>query len=71
MRHIAGAVGAGPRDWAQSETGRAAWLAAAAEDLKQHRGRSLVHAGREQPDDMHLLVTRSTARSGISARRSG
>ena len=56
LRYIAGAVGAGPREWTQSETGRASWLAAAAEDLSAHRGRVLVHAGRGQPEDVHLLV---------------
>ena len=56
LRYIAGAVGAGPREWTQLETGRAAWLAAAAEDLSAHRGRVLVHAGSEQPEEVHLLV---------------
>src|SRR5205085_8342674 len=46
MRFIAGAVGAGPREWTQIEGAHAAWLAAASEDLLQHRGRALVHAGR-------------------------
>ena len=56
LRYIAGAVGAGPREWTQLETGRASWLAAAAEDLSAHRGRVLVHAGSGQPEDVHLLV---------------
>ena len=56
LRYIAGAVGAGPREWTQLETGRASWLAAAAEDLGAHRGRVLVHAGSGQPEDVHLLV---------------
>jgi Fe-S-cluster-containing dehydrogenase component len=34
----------------------AAWLKAAADDLTQHKGRSLVHAGREQPVEIHLLA---------------
>ena len=56
LRFIAGAVGAGPREWTQLESGRASWLAAAAEDLSKHRGRVLVHAGSGQPEDLHLLV---------------
>ena len=56
LRHIAGAVGAGPREWTQAETGRNPWLAAAAADLTAHRGDVLVHAGREQPTEIHLLV---------------
>ena len=58
LRYIAGAVGAGPREWTQSETGRTphGWHAAAAEDLIAHRGGVLVHAGREQPAEIHLLV---------------
>ncbi|MGE0260847.1 MAG: TAT-variant-translocated molybdopterin oxidoreductase [Alphaproteobacteria bacterium] len=56
LRHIAGAVGAGPREWTQTETGRAPWLAAAAEDLVAHRGHVLVHAGREQPAEVHRLA---------------
>ena len=56
MRHLAAAVGAGPQEWAQSQTKDASWLAAAAQDLMQHKGRALVHAGREQPVEVHLLA---------------
>jgi molybdopterin-containing oxidoreductase family iron-sulfur binding subunit len=56
VRHLAGAVGAGPKEWAQAKIQHAAWLTAAAEDLLQHGGRALVHAGREQPVEMHLLA---------------
>jgi MoCo/4Fe-4S cofactor protein with predicted Tat translocation signal len=56
LRHVAGVVGAGPQDWTQSQTKDAAWLKTAAQDLLQHRGRMLVHAGREQPVDIHLLA---------------
>ena len=37
MRHLAAAVGAGPREWAQSQTKDASWLTAAAQDLTQHK----------------------------------
>jgi MoCo/4Fe-4S cofactor protein with predicted Tat translocation signal len=55
-RYLAAAVGAGPQQWAQAQMENAAWLKAAAEDLMDHRGRVLVHAGREQPAEIHLLV---------------
>jgi MoCo/4Fe-4S cofactor protein with predicted Tat translocation signal len=56
LRYLAGSLGAGPREWAQQNHTRSAWLNALADDLMQHRGRVLVHAGREQPADIHLLV---------------
>ena len=56
MRYLASSVGAGPQQWAQQQTPHAAWLAAAAQDLMQHKGRCLVHAGREQPAEVHLLA---------------
>ncbi len=56
MRHLAAAVGAGPQEWTQSQTKDASWLTAAAHDLTQHKGRALVHAGREQPVEVHLLA---------------
>ncbi len=57
LRYIAGAVGAGPREWTQSETGRASWLAAAARGSDRSiAARVLVHAGREQPAEVHLLA---------------
>ena len=49
-------LGAGPQEWKQPSLKDAAWLDAAAEDLVQHHGRVLVHAGREQPAEMHLLA---------------
>src|SRR5205814_2060028 len=45
-----------PQEWAQSQTKVASWLAAAAHDLMQHKGRALVHAGREQPVEVHLVA---------------
>ena len=55
LRYLAASVGAGPQRWAARETPHAGWLSAAAQDLMQHRGRALVHVGREQPVDHHLL----------------
>jgi molybdopterin-containing oxidoreductase family iron-sulfur binding subunit len=56
LRYIAGAVGAGPREWTQVETGRTGWLAAAAAELLANRDGVLIHAGREQPTEIHLLA---------------
>ena len=56
MRYLAGAVGAGPKEWAQTQVKGRTWLNAAAQDLMQHHGRALVHAGREQPVEIHLLA---------------
>jgi MoCo/4Fe-4S cofactor protein with predicted Tat translocation signal len=55
-RYLAAALGAAPSAWTQQEIAQAAWLSAAAEDLKHHRGRALVHAGREQPAEIHALA---------------
>ncbi|HEY7242829.1 MAG TPA: TAT-variant-translocated molybdopterin oxidoreductase [Xanthobacteraceae bacterium] len=54
-RYLAGLVGAGPQQWSQSDNAHSAWLKAAADDLARHKGRALVHAGREQPVEIHLL----------------
>jgi MoCo/4Fe-4S cofactor protein with predicted Tat translocation signal len=56
MRYLASAVGAAPQGAAQPQTKDSDWLKAAAQDLVQHRGRALVHAGREQPIEIHLLA---------------
>ncbi len=56
LRYLAGLLGAGPAEWSQQETVHASWLKAAADDLAGHKGRALVHAGREQPADVHLLA---------------
>ncbi|HUC12254.1 MAG TPA: TAT-variant-translocated molybdopterin oxidoreductase [Stellaceae bacterium] len=56
MRYLAAITGAGPQDWQQTPVADAAWLRAAADDLNQHKGRVLVHAGREQPVEIHLLA---------------
>ncbi len=56
MRYLAGLLGAGPQEWSQQQNVQAAWLKAAADDLSQHKGNALVHAGREQPAEVHTLV---------------
>jgi len=56
MRYLAGLLGAGPSEWAQQENAHAAWLKAAADDLSHHKGSALVHAGREQPAEVHVLT---------------
>jgi MoCo/4Fe-4S cofactor protein with predicted Tat translocation signal len=56
MRYLTAAVGVGPQDWKQAQPKEAAWLDAAAQDLLQHRGHAIVHAGREQPVEIHLLA---------------
>src|SRR5205823_10971750 len=55
LRHLAGTVGGGPSEWLQSASPQAGWLKAAAEDLQQHRGHSLIHLGPEQPAVLHML----------------
>src|SRR5205823_12203066 len=55
LRHLAGTVGGGPSEWLQSDSPQAGWLKAAAEDLQQHRGHSLIHLGPEQPATLHIL----------------
>jgi molybdopterin-containing oxidoreductase family iron-sulfur binding subunit len=56
LRFVAGSLGAGPQEWAQQNNERYAWLKALADDLAQHKGRALVHAGREQPAEIHGLA---------------
>ena len=56
VRYLAGLLGAGPAEWSQQENAHAAWLKAAADDLAQHKGNALVHTGREQPADVHILA---------------
>jgi MoCo/4Fe-4S cofactor protein with predicted Tat translocation signal len=56
LRYLAGLLGAGPQEWAQQDNAQAAWLKAAADDLAQHKGNALVHAGREQSVAVHVLV---------------
>ncbi len=56
LRYLVGRLGAGPQDWSQQSGPHSAWLQAAAHDLTQHKGRALVHAGREQSAEIHTLV---------------
>ena len=39
-----------------ADLAHAQWLKSAADDLGQHRGTALVHAGREQPLEVHVLA---------------
>jgi molybdopterin-containing oxidoreductase family iron-sulfur binding subunit len=56
LRHLAALLEAGPQQWAEADNGHSAWLKAVADDLKQNKGKTLVHAGREQPVEVHLLT---------------
>ena len=56
LRYLAAGVGVGPQEWKHAPPKDAAWLDAAAQDLVKNRGRVLVHAGREQPAEIHLLA---------------
>ena len=56
LRYVAGLVGAGPQDWTRQENVPSHWLKALADDLQQNKGKVLVHAGREQPAEVHLLT---------------
>jgi hypothetical protein len=56
MRCLAALVGAGPAEWRQQDVPQRGWLVAASRDLLTHHGRALVHAGREQPEEIHMLA---------------
>ena len=56
LRYVAGLVGAGPQEWTQQENVPSHWLKALADDLQQNKGKVLVHAGREQSVEVHLLT---------------
>ena len=56
LRYLAGLLGAGPQEWSQQDNRHAEWLKAAAADLVQNKGSALIHAGREQPVEVHLLA---------------
>ncbi len=56
MQYMASLLGAGSQQGSQQDNPHAAWLKAAADDLAQHKGRALVHAGREQPVEVHVLA---------------
>ncbi|HJS91678.1 MAG TPA: TAT-variant-translocated molybdopterin oxidoreductase [Steroidobacteraceae bacterium] len=55
MRRLAGMIGAGPADWARAADPHAKMLSAIAADLKQARGRALVHIGDSQEAAVHAL----------------
>src|SRR6185437_2147937 len=42
-------------DWAKLQVSQASTLAHLVSDLQAHRGRALLHAGREQPAEIHAL----------------
>ncbi|HEX5454868.1 MAG TPA: TAT-variant-translocated molybdopterin oxidoreductase [Stellaceae bacterium] len=56
VRFLAGAVGAGPSQWTEIQSPHRDWLKEAAADLTANKGHALVHAGREQSIEIHLLV---------------
>jgi MoCo/4Fe-4S cofactor protein with predicted Tat translocation signal len=56
MRFLAGALGAGPKEWTAQDGLPLDWLKAAAADLQQSKGKALVHAGPEQPVEVHVLA---------------
>jgi MoCo/4Fe-4S cofactor protein with predicted Tat translocation signal len=55
LRFLAASLQAGPAEWQDQRIPHEAPLAALVADLQAHRGRSLVHAGREQPAAIHAL----------------
>ena len=55
LRFIAASLGAGPSGWSEASPD-AQRLKAIADDLRQHRGRALCHAGREQSVEIHALT---------------
>ena len=55
LRFLAGTLHMGPADWAHGAPPQADVLGAIAADLRAHRGRALLHAGREQPAAVHAL----------------
>ena len=57
LRYVAGLVGTGPQEWTQQENVPSHWLKALADDLQQNKGKVLVHAGREQSVEVHLLTS--------------
>src|SRR4051794_21620315 len=56
MRFLAGALGAGPKEWTAQDGLPLDWLKAAAADLQQGKRKALVHAGPEQPVEVHVLA---------------
>ena len=55
MRRLAGALGAGPSDWARAPEPHAKTLDAIAADLRGAKGRALIHVGASQDATVHAL----------------
>ncbi len=68
LRELAAWLDAGPQEWREQnqDKARSAWLRTAADDLARHKGRALVHAGREQPVEVHVLTDAINAALGAS-----
>lgn len=64
LRALAALLGAGPQEWAQQNHVSSTWLRAVADDLARHKERALVHAGREQPVEIHALTDAINASLG-------
>ena len=64
LRYLAGLLGAGPQAWSHTESQHAHWLKAVADDLNQNKGKALLHAGREQSVEIHLLTDAINAELG-------
>ncbi|MGH8220980.1 MAG: molybdopterin oxidoreductase, partial [Steroidobacteraceae bacterium] len=56
LRRLAGALGAGPKEWSSIAHARAQALDAMAADLRGAHGRALVHAGASQSPAVHALA---------------
>jgi MoCo/4Fe-4S cofactor protein with predicted Tat translocation signal len=63
-RAIASQIGAAGAASAQSPEGLDAWIRAVANDLRAHRGRSLIIAGEAQPPAVHALAHMMNAALG-------
>ena len=55
LRFLAGSLHAGPAGWAQQRPPQGEVMDALIADLQAHRGRTLLHAGSEQPASVHAL----------------
>jgi molybdopterin-containing oxidoreductase family iron-sulfur binding subunit len=64
LRYLAGLLGAGPQSWSQADNRHARWLKAVADDFNANKGKVLVHAGREQPVEVHVLADAINAKLG-------
>jgi MoCo/4Fe-4S cofactor protein with predicted Tat translocation signal len=64
LHFFAGSLGAGPQEGAAQDGLPLDWLKAAAADLQESKGKALVHAGREQPAEVHVLADAINASLG-------